>query len=163
MSKPTWHGGLPWGRLRRWYRLVRRTLFSAPEPDRPAVQTDASLRELRRALGQQSFAPNWEYSYHKRGEDLNLARVVYGRHPVRAGTGLDWWQTHVRGWKREDGTVDLRAHWEPEPTEHPKAHLDGVGHSIDGGMQKLREAFDEAGIPYTEDTADPDSPTPSQS
>jgi len=150
MSKPTWHGGLPWGRLRQWYRRLRTAFFSTPEPtNRPAVTVDADLEALRRELGQQSFAPNWEYSYHKRGEDLNLARVEYAPHPWRVGTGLTWAQTHVRGWGR-DGVVVLRAHYEPEPTEHPKEHLDGVGHSIEGGMERLRDVLDETGIGYVE-------------
>jgi len=153
MSKPTWHGGLPWGRLRQWYRSLRRTLFSTPEPtDRPAVTVNVGLDVLRRQLGQRSFAPNWEFSYHKRGEDLNLARVVYAPEPVRAGTGLSWFQTHVRGWER-DGQVILRAHWEPEPTEHPKDHLDGVGHSLEGGMERLRRTLDECGIEFVEGDA----------
>jgi len=113
------------------------------------VTVDADLEALRRELGQQSFAPNWEYSYHKRGEDLNLARVEYAPHPWRVGTGLTWAQTHVRGWGR-DGVVVLRAHYEPEPTEHPKEHLDGVGHSIEGGMERLRDVLDETGIGYVE-------------
>lgn len=152
MSEPTWHGGLPWGRLRRWYRSLRRTLFSTPEPvDRPALTVDATVDELRAALGAQSFAPNWEYSYHKKGEDLNLARVVHAPHPWRVATGLTWAQTHVRGWAR-DGVVVLRAHWEPEPTEAPKAHLDGVGHDIERGMQNLKSALDKADISYDEGT-----------
>jgi len=78
MSAPDWHGGLPWDRLRRWYRQLRKELFSTPEPtDRPAATVNVVLAEVRKALGQQSWAPNWEYSYHKRGEDLNLALVVY--------------------------------------------------------------------------------------
>jgi hypothetical protein len=111
------------------------------------VTVDAGLDEIRHALGRQSWAPNWEYSYYKRGEDLNLARVEYGSEPIRVGTGVDWWQAHVRGWERDDVVV-LRAHYEPEPTEHPKAHLDGVGHSIETGMQRLRDALDAAGIGY---------------
>jgi len=149
MSKPTWHGGLPWDRLRFWYRRFRSSLFSVEEPtDRPAVTVDATVDELTGALGAQSWAPNWEYSYDK-GETLNLARVEHASHPIRVGTGVDWWQAHVRGWPRDDVVV-LRAHYEPEPTEHPRAHLDGVGHSLEGGMQKLRDALDEAGIGYVD-------------
>jgi hypothetical protein len=113
------------------------------------VTVDAAVDELEAALGAQSWAPNWEVSYYKRGEDLNLARVEYAPHPWRVGTGLTWAQTHVRGWAR-GGVVVLRAHYEPEPTEHPRAHLDGVGHSIGGGMEKLRDALDEEGIAYVE-------------
>jgi len=149
MAKPTWHGGLPWDRLRFAYRRLRSTLFSIPEPtDRPALTVDATVDELTEALGSQSWAPNWEYSYDK-GEDLNLARVEYAPHPIRVGTGVEWWQYHVRGWPRDDVVV-LRAHYEPAPTEHPRAHLDGVGHSLEGGMQQLRDALDEAGIGYVE-------------
>lgn len=150
MSKPTWHSRLPWSRLRSWYRSLRRAFFSTSEPThRPAVTVATDLDTLRRELGRRSFAPNWEYSYHKRGEDLNLAQVVYAPHPVRVGTGLEWFQTHVRGWER-DGVVVLRAHWEPEPTEHPKPHLDGVGHSLDGGMERLKQTLDELGLEYVD-------------
>ena len=150
MAKPTWHGGLPWDRLRRQYRRLRSTFFSTPEPtDRPAVTVDADLDTIRAVLGKRSFAPNWEFSYAKKGEDINLARVEHASHPQQAGTGIDWWQCHVRGWAR-DGVVVLRAHYEPEPTEHPRKHLDGVGHSLEGGMQQLRDVLDAAGIGYVE-------------
>lgn len=151
-SKPSWHGDLPWGRLRRAYRFLRRLFFSAPEPtDRPSIITEASLDELRDVLGQRSFAPNWEYSFHKRGEDLNLARIeLWSDHDHVDGNSdpIIWWQTHIRGWKREGGHVELRAHWEPEPTEYPQAHLDGAGHDIQRAMDDLRVILDEEGIEY---------------
>jgi hypothetical protein len=37
------------------------------------------------------------------------------------GEPIEWWQVHVRAWERDDGRTVLRAHWEPEPTEHPRA------------------------------------------
>lgn len=78
MRKPTWHARVSWTRLRQWYRSLRAALFTTPEPtDRPAVTVAADLETVGRQLGRQSFAPNWEYSYHKRGEDLNLAGVEY--------------------------------------------------------------------------------------
>jgi hypothetical protein len=153
MAAPTWHGGLPWDRLRQWYRRLRRALFSTPEPTgRPAITTDVSLEELREALGERSWAPNWEYSYHKRGEDLNQSLVLYWAdhdHTDKDDDPIVWWQSHVRGWVR-DGAVVLRAHWEPEPTEYPQAHLKGVGHDVQRGMDDLRVELDDLDISYAE-------------
>lgn len=114
------------------------------------MTVDIGLDAVRQALGGRSWAPNWEYSYYKRGEDLNLALVVYWDdhdHVDEDGDPIIWWQYHVRGWLR-DGVVVLRAHFEPEPTEHPKAHLNGVGHDIERGMETLRGELDGLGIEF---------------
>lgn len=152
MTKPTWHGSLPWSVVKTLYRIGRRELFSSPEPThRPSVVADVDdVDELRRALGDSSYAPNWEVSYHKRGEIANLARVEFvdGEDYRDAdGDRIVWWQTHVRAWPHDDGLL-LRAHWEPEPTEHPRAHLRGVGHSLERGMSILRSDLDFAGVSY---------------
>lgn len=164
MGRVTWHGDLPWYEIKAFYRWFRREFFSSPRarglylrvgppPRRSGVTEEefdpqeAQLHRLRKIFGWRSYAPNWETSYHKRGEDLNLARVKYSNvnefDPV-------WWQYHIRGYLREDGSIDLKCHYEPEPTEHPKAHMDGVGYSNEKGMNQLRHELDLMNIGYEE-------------
>lgn len=109
---------LPYYTLRDIYRALRRDLFSKPRPEGTYLTVRKPV-PIRQVLGEASFAPNWELSYNYKGEDLNLARVVYDPDTAYDPT---WWQTHVRGWQTE-GKWWLRAHYEPEPVEHPKKHL----------------------------------------
>jgi hypothetical protein len=140
---------IPFGDLRSTYFQFRKHLFQAPRPSGPYYVVDAPLGEVEAALGRASFAPNWEFSYYKRGEVLNLAHVEYDRQIID-GRVYDWWQTHVRGWQAPDGSVELQAHRELEPTENDNAHIDGVGFSIERGMAKLGETLTDAGLEYRE-------------
>ena len=89
-SDGPWHADVPWHRLKALYRKMRYRFFRVSRPsgtyfrvqppniDAEAdVAFEANRRRLFREMGGLSFAPNWEYSYHKQGEILNLARVVY--------------------------------------------------------------------------------------
>lgn len=144
----SWHDELPWNRIRNWYRALRGSLFRRPRPEGIylRVEHERPVEYIERIFGVRSFAPNWETSYYKKGEDLNLARVVHapeGR--------ITWWQDHLRGWAGPDGSyVDLGGHWEPEPTEHPHAHLAGTGFSRAKGLKHFRDVLDEVGVEYEE-------------
>lgn len=146
-----WHTLLPWDFLRTLYREFRQTFFTKPKEKGPYFVVDAkqkdSVEVVKRELGQQSWAPNWEFSYNKRGEVLNLAYVVYWDdhdHRDNDGNLIVWWQSHVRAWRRSDGALELSGHWEPEPTEYDVAHLEGVGFDKAKGMRYLGDALDEA-------------------
>lgn len=138
---------VPFGAVRYVYREFRKALFTAPRPSGEYLVTEASVEDVERGLGNQSYAPNWEFSYYERGEDLNLARVVYERREA-GGSVRRWWQTHVRGWANDAGQLELHGHWELEPTENGNAHIDGVGFDIERGMATLRSALEAAGIEY---------------
>lgn len=73
---------LPFDQVRYGYRQLRKALFTADRPSGKYLVVDASTDEVEAALGRQSYAPNWEFSYHERGEILNLARVVYEERAV---------------------------------------------------------------------------------
>lgn len=139
---------LPWDAIRYSYRELRKELFSRSRPTGRYFVVDASPDAIRAALGSQSYAPNWEFSYYKRGEILNLARVTHEEQSVD-GTTYTWWQTHTRGWDHPDG-VALHAHWELEPTEHPDEHLNGTGFDFDRGMENLERALWDCDLEYTE-------------
>lgn len=136
---------IPWDWLRSAYRDIRKALFTKPRPPGPYFFTE-DVENIERSLGKMSFAPNWEFSYNKRGEDLNLAQVVFCEQSIDGET-YRWWQTHVRGWL-EEGGISLRAHWELEPTEHDKAHVDEIGFDLSKGMMNLRTSLDKQGISY---------------
>lgn len=111
---------LPWRALRRLgYHLWRR-YFTTPKPAANGMGViQGDLEDVRETLGAQSYEPGWPLSYHYRGEDLNARRYYYvpeREYPHR--------QLHIRGWQ-QDGHVDINAHEEPAPLQHPKAHLAG--------------------------------------
>lgn len=137
---------LPWDAIRYWYGELRKELFSGSRPTGRYFLVDAEPETIRAELGDRSYAPNWEFSYYKRGEILNLARVTYEERSVDGAT-YTWWQTHTRGWDHPDG-VALHAHWELEPTEHPTKHLDGTGFDFDRGMSNLQGALDDGNLDY---------------
>ncbi|ELZ37085.1 hypothetical protein C471_13521 [Halorubrum saccharovorum DSM 1137] len=146
---------VPFDVVRDGYRQLRKALFTEARPSGEYFVVDRSVEEIEAALGEYSFAPNWEFSYHKRGEVMNLARVVHERNAVD-GTTYRWWQTHLRGWRNDDGRIELHAHWELEPTENGNPHIDGVGFDFDRGMSTLRSFLDEAGIEYESTTIEPE-------
>ncbi len=147
---------VPFGAVRHGYRQLRKALFTASRPSGEYFVVDVSVEEVERALGEQSYAPNWEFSYHERGEVLNLARVVYERAEA-GGETREWWQTHVRGWRNDAERLELHGHWELEPTENGNAHIDGVGFAFERGMANLRSALEEAGLEYETTTVETDS------
>jgi hypothetical protein len=147
---------IPFDTVRRGYREFRKALFTASRPSGEYYVVDESVDGIQELLGEYSFAPNWEFSYYKRGEVLNLARVVYEPHAVEGKTH-HWWQTHVRGWRTDGGQLELHAHWELEPTENPSAHLDGVGFDFDRGMKNLEAYLTQAGIDHETTTVETDS------
>lgn len=138
--------------IRRTYRALRSVFAGRPRPSGPYLRVRLEPGEIERRLGGRSYAPNWEFSYYKRGEDLNLARVLYADGAAPSG-GPVWWQYHVRGWRGEDADgafTDLRCHLEPEPTEAPDEHLAEEGLDLGGGMRNLRSALDGLDVGYEE-------------
>ena len=161
MSHPTTIRHALWDGVRTAYRHLRRIVATRPEHSGPALVVDGSLDAVEAALGRQYFAPNWEFSYNKRGEDLNLARIHHDERTVQGHTYV-WWQSHVRGWRQDGGdgaedgdgddaggdAVRLRAHHELEPTEYDQDHIAGVGVDVERGLDAVAQALDEEGVAY---------------
>lgn len=131
--------------LHRWFR---RGMFTKPRPTGRYLAVPEGV-DVIPVLGRNSYSPNWEFSYNYRGEDVNLAQVVYD--DVDDHEDVVWWQTHVRGWVHDDGRTWLRGHYEPEPTEHPSAHLEGWRVTNRNGLLNLKQALLEQGIDVTEE------------
>lgn len=108
----------PWlfRRTKTWFDVIR-LLFFTKDVDVRDVRVHASVDEVRAALGDEYFTNSWELSYNYEGEDLNMRR------PLRKDDEYEWYQTHVRAWEQDDGTVLLECHEDAEPTEHPYYHL----------------------------------------
>ncbi|MEF8780466.1 MAG: hypothetical protein V5A46_07290 [Haloferacaceae archaeon] len=147
MTHPTTYRHAFWNALRSFYRIFRRTVASGEEHGGEALVVPVTVDEVTAALGRQYFAPNWEFSYYERGEDLNLARVVYDPRELH-GHQFVWWQTHVRGWPEEDGSVRLRPHYELEPTEYDEDHVDGIGLDVSAGVRNVAQALEREGLTY---------------
>lgn len=139
---------LPLDTVRYLFREFRKRFFSREPPSGRHFLVEASAEEVRAALGRQFYGPNWALSYYKRGEILNLARVVHEERTVD-GRRYEWWQTHVRGWDHPDG-IAVHGHWELEGTEYASDHLDGVGFDVERGMASLQEALDRSSLSYSE-------------
>lgn len=118
---------------------------TADRPTGPYVAVNADPIVIREALGGFCFAPNWHGSTRFRGENVNLARQSYHENPDYPD--LVWWQVHVRGWQRDDGGCYLRAHFEPSPAHHTMAHAQAAGYDVSVGMNALRSALADGGIP----------------
>lgn len=147
MSHPTTIRHAVWDGLRMLYWTLRRVVASGQEHGGPALVVPETAESVTATLGRRYFAPNWEFSYYRRGEDLNLARVEY-EHREIADHEYVWWQTHVRGWKQDDGSIRLRPHYELEPTEYDQDHIDGVGLDVAAGVENVADVFDDEGISY---------------
>lgn len=149
----SWHAAIPWGWVQHAYRSFRRRWFTRNRPEYheyvvvpPDIDGLVPVeRTVYGVLGPEGFAPNWEFSYNYRGEDLNIARVFYDRREVD-GDPYAWWQDHVRGWVHHDGSIWLTGHRELEPTEHPHGHLDAVGWSKDETMNRIIALFERENI-----------------
>lgn len=130
--------------LRRSLWWLRKTFFTRPRSDTDAFLVERAKPDLVDLFGRAHFEPGWELSYHYRGEVLNLRRVVYDddRDPY------EWWQVHIRGY-RHDGGIELTAHYETDPSEHPDAHIDMVGLDVERGLQAVAEVLDAHGVEYT--------------
>lgn len=155
---------IPYDWVRSVFRWFRRTAFTIDRPDGKYVLIKASRDRVRKILGEESYGPNWEFSYHEKGENENLAQVDYWDdheyYTERRGL-LDallrrdgeeekivWWQVHTRGWTNEDGHQEHKPHWEPEPTEYDRAHIQGVGMSEEKGREGIIEVLEENDIEY---------------
>ncbi|WP_435349776.1 hypothetical protein, partial [Haloarchaeobius sp. HRN-SO-5] len=107
---------LPWRALRRLGYHTRRRFFATSRP--PAESTSviqASVDDVQTTLGRQSYEPGWPLSYYYQGEDLNARRYYYA-----PGREYPHRQLHIRAWSNPStDTVDVDAHDEPSPLQHP--------------------------------------------
>ncbi len=133
----------PLQNLRRSYWWVRNTFFTRPRSETPAYLVEATKPEVHRLFGRQYFEPNWELSYNYHGEILNLRRVVFAEEPE-----YDWWQVHVRGYEHGESGIELTAHYETEPAQHPDAHVDLHGLDVDHGMDVIEDILEAESVPY---------------
>jgi hypothetical protein len=144
-------GPLKMAKFALWW--TRKTVFTKPKPDNPAFFVPLSETEIIELLGGAYFEPGWELSYSFRNETLNLRRVEYvPDHPDHPD--YTWWQVHVRGYLHgpdegfEEETFELAAHFELEPTEYPRPHVEHVGLEIRRGAEALRDLLEAHGVEY---------------
>ncbi|WP_318570073.1 hypothetical protein [Salinigranum marinum] len=134
--------------LLRSYWWLRKTVFTHEKTDNPYLVVELTKAAAQRFFGERNFEPGWEMSYSFRGEILNLRRVEWAHVP--AYPDLQWWQVHIRGYRHDDPPgLELTAHFEAEPAEHPKEHIDHVGIDVPRGNGVLRRLLDEGGVEYT--------------
>lgn len=141
------------GQLKRACWWIRKTFFARQPPENPAVIVDMSVADAEALFGQHFFEPGWELSYYYHKEELNLRRATHL--PDRGPQNLAWWQVHIRGYCHArhpaDGTcsqLELVAHLEPEPVEHPDAHLSGQFIDVPRGNEVLVELLEANDVPY---------------
>lgn len=133
----------PLKNLRRSIWWARKTFLTKPRTETPAYLVELSESEVVRLFGTRHFEPGWDLSYNYHGEVVNLRRTEYVDHEQ-----YNWWQVHLRGFRHEEGGVELTAHYETEPAEHPDAHVRLYGLDVEKGMTALRDVLDEAGVDY---------------
>lgn len=132
----------PLRNLRHSLWWIRKTFFTKPRTPTPSYLVDMGKPEAVQLFGRRHFEPGWELSYNYHGEALNLRRVEHV-----GGGEYDWWQVHIRGYPHKSG-IELTAHYETEPAEHPDAHISLHGLDVDHGMAVVREILEDAGVDY---------------
>jgi hypothetical protein len=143
--------------LLRVYWWLRKTAFTTEKSENPYLVVEMTKEEAEEFFGRHHFEPGWEMSYSFRGEILNLRRVEWAHVP--AFPDLPWWQVHIRGYRHDDPPgLELTAHFEAEPAEHPKEHLDHLGIDVPRGNAVMQQILDEAGVEYTTSSDWPESP-----
>lgn len=133
----------PLRNLRHSLWWIRKTFFTKQRVETPAFLVELTKPEVERLFGRHHFEPGWELSYNYLGEVLNLRRVVYVD-----DRPYEWWQVHIRGYHHDDGGIELTAHFETEPSEHPDAHVEMYGLDVDRGMGEIQPILDEEGVDY---------------
>jgi hypothetical protein len=133
----------PLKNFRRSFWWFRKTFFTKPPTATPAYLVKMTKPEVVRFFGRHHFEPGWEMSYNYHGEVLNLRRVVHVDHER-----YTWWQVHIRGFLHGDAGIELTAHYETEPAEHPDANIDLYGLDIETGMEAIEALMDDEGIDY---------------
>lgn len=133
----------PLKNLRRSFWWVRKTFFTRPRSETPAFLVELDKPAVESIFGRHHFEPGWELSYNYHGEMLNLRRVVYSDQER-----YEWWQVHIRGYKHPDGGLELTAHYETEPAEHPDAHIDLYGLDVAHGMEVVEGLLQEHDVEY---------------
>lgn len=133
--------------LRRAYWWLRKTFFTREKSDTPYLVVEMTKGEAQEFFGRRYFEPGWELSYSYQNEIVNLRRVEYAH--VSAYPDLPWWQVHIRGYRHTDPAgLELTAHFETEPAEHPSEHVAQVGIDVPRGNGILRRILDDAGVEY---------------
>lgn len=133
----------PFVNLRHSLWWLRKTFFTRQRRDSAAFVVPLEKGEAVRLLGRNYFGSGWEVSYNYQGEIINLRRPEYHE----ADTEHVWWQVHVRGYDHPGG-LELTAHFETDPTEHPDAHIRRVGIDEERGLRALGVILDRHDVPY---------------
>ena len=133
--------------LFRSYWWLRKTFFTTKKTENPYLVVEMTRQEAREFFGRRHFEPGWELSYSFRGEILNLRRVEWAHVPEYPD--IPWWQVHIRGYRHDDPPgLELTAHFEAEPAEHPGEHIEHVGIDVPRGNGIMRRILDAGGIDY---------------
>lgn len=133
----------PLRNLRRSLWWVRKTFFTKPRSDTPAFLVEMTKPEIVQFFGTRHFDPGWEMSYDYHGEVLNLRRVEYVDHEQ-----YNWWQVHIRGYHHDGSGIELTAHYETEPSEHPDAHIDLFGLDVEKVIAAVEAILRDGDIEY---------------
>lgn len=125
--------------LRHIILVARKGVFAREKPRDMDIRASASLCRVKEALGESHFTNAKERSYYYKGEDLNLLRPEYEDDKWR------WYQMHVRVWK-EDGCVEISAHYELDATVYPREHLNEVNYSKEPAVSTVYTILQEYGL-----------------
>lgn len=133
----------PLRNLRHSLWWIRKTFFTKQRSATPAYLVEMTKPAVVQLFGHHYFEPGWELSYNYLGEVLNLRRVEYAD-----GREYEWWQVHIRGYWHAEGGIELTAHYETEPSEHPDAHTRLYGLDVDRGMTAIESILENEGVDY---------------
>lgn len=139
---------VPWYALKRSFYNMRRLGFTK---DKRNIQVRAyycSLDELETIFRKEHFQDGRLFSFHYKGEDLNLYRPEY------EDDNWEAYQTHVRFFKLTDNNgrsyIGLDLHYELNPREDGQElpHLKGVNNENEEAIENVEEIFKEHRVDY---------------
>ena len=134
---------LPWNFIRTSVYTVRRIFGTKELPEREHLIVEHPADEIEDLFRSEHFRTGWFLSYRYEGEDGNYCRAELGEE------GEKHMQVHVRAFNKSSDGCAVYAHYETDPVEHPRTHLNEENHSIEEGMEKVKEILDRHDITYT--------------
>jgi hypothetical protein len=132
-----------------WWWFRKTFFIRIDSQQKPALIVHRQKPEIESVLGKFHFEPGWELSFYYKGEIINLRRAEFFEDTPHKN--LKWWQIHLRGYENGNGEIALTPHFEPDPSEHPDAHICQRYISRDHALDVIKEIFDSEEIEFREE------------
>lgn len=142
---------IPFEDVSRIVSFVRREFFEVNIPNTTGLLVDIPHDKLEHAARKDfHYEGTAKYTYKYEGEVMNI-RTPDGLND----DGLQM-ENHIRAFPVEHDKWEcfLLAHWEPSRFEHWKEHINEVGFTWEGGIERTTAMLDKLDVEYKKDKTD---------